>query len=96
MKQENTKTISEILKEFIKEDGLEAGLNRLYVFDAYDKAAGKEMSAFTEKKYYDNGILTCKISSAVARHRLSMSKDSIIGKINKELGREEVKKIIFR
>lgn len=96
MKRENTRLISEILKEFIARENLTDGINAVRVLDAYVKTVGPELAAQTVKKYFREGTLVCHVDSAAARSRLFMKREEIADSINRMLGRDEVRRIYFK
>ncbi len=85
MKRENTQLISEILKEFIKEEHLEEGLERVRVFQAWDLVVGATGAKATSNKFFRDGILYCTISSSIVRTQLYYQKDAIVAQLNKLL-----------
>lgn len=96
MKRENYIKIDELLGRFVKEFGLENGLQRSEVFNAWDQVVGLKFSKFTINKFYRDKILYCTISSSVARDQLFMRRAQIISKINEILGKEYVDQIILK
>ena len=102
MKRENTKSIADILPQFIEENHLGEGLQRARIFDAWDLVM-KEMTAgvisperaeaLTSRKSFRDGVLTCTMSSSTIRAQLRFQLEAIRHKLNSLLGDELVTKI---
>ena len=56
---------------------------------------GKNVSQYTENIYIKNSTLYLKINSSVLKQELFYGKDKIIDNFNKEVGSDEIKKIVF-
>ena len=96
MKRENTHLISVILKEFIKEEQLEDGLERLRIFKTWDLVVGDAGARATTSKFFKEGILYCTISSSIIRTQLFYRREDIVAMMNKMLNGDIIKKLILK
>ena len=96
MKRENTQLISVILKEFIKEEQLEDGLERLRIFKTWDLVVGDAGARATTSKFFKEGILYCTISSSIIRTQLFYRREDIVTMMNKMLNGDIIKKLILK
>ncbi|MBO5700630.1 MAG: DUF721 domain-containing protein [Bacteroidales bacterium] len=96
MKRENTQLISVILKEFIKEEQLEDGLERLRIFKTWDLVVGDAGARTTTSKFFKEGILYCTISSSIIRTQLFYRREDIVAMMNKMLNGDIIKKLILK
>lgn len=96
MKRENTQLISVILKEFIKEEQLEDGLERLRIFKTWDLVVGDAGARATTSKFFKEGILYCTISSSIIRTQLFYRREDIVAMMNKMLNGDIIKKLILK
>lgn len=66
------KSLGESIRAFISENGLEDGLQRMRIYDAWDLlyAGGVEVKRYTSSKFYKDKVLTCKITSSAARAQI--------------------------
>lgn len=96
MKRENYIKIDELLDRFIKEFGLENGLQRTRVFNAWDQVVGLKFSKLTINKFYKDNKLYCSISSSVARDQLFVRRLQIKKQINEILGKEYLAEIVLK
>ena len=96
MKREGAKTIAELLVDFIQEEGLTDGLERVKIFKIWDIVVGTKYANATLYKFYKNGTLYCTISSSMLRSQLYLNKLQIIRDINKMIGRDCVKELVLK
>lgn len=75
--------MGEIMKLFVKRNGLAPGLNTSLVFSAWDKVSGA--GPYTIRKFYRDGTLYCTLSSSVVRSRLYPAREGLKEGMNKEL-----------
>ncbi len=96
MKRENTQLISDIIKEFIREERLEDGLKRARLFKAWDLVVGEIGAKATTSKYFRDGVLYCTINSSMLRTQMYYRKEDIMAHMNKMLNGTIVTKIILK
>ena len=88
--------ISAIIKEFIKEEQLEEGLNRVRLFNVWNIIVGEVGARATTNKYFKKGILYCTVNSSIIRTQLYFRKEDIVAQMNKMLNEDIVKKLIIK
>lgn len=96
MKRENTQLIKDILQEFIKDEHLEDGLQRVRIFRTWDLVVGEAGARATTNKFFRDGILYCTINSSIVRTQLYYRKEDIALQMNKMLNDSLVSKIILK
>lgn len=96
MKRENTRLISAIIEEFIKEERLEEGLNRTRLFRAWDIVVGENGARATSNKFFREGVLYCTINSSIMRTQMFYNRENIIAQLNKMLNGTVVNKLILK
>lgn len=88
--------ISDILKEFVDTNKLQAGLNKVDVKEAWIKMMGNGVNNYTTDIKLDRDVLYVSLSSSVLREELSYGKQKIIDMLNESVGKEVVKKLVLR
>ncbi len=88
--------LSEALSEFIKENKLQKGMDKVDAREAWANLMGNGVNNYTTAVELKNETLFVSLSSSVLREELSLGKTKIIAMINEELGRELVKKLVLR
>lgn len=91
--QENS--IGDVLKQFIQENKLETGMDKINVQDAWKNLMGPGVNNYTIEVLLKGSTLYVALSSAVLREELSYGKDKIIKMINEELQKEIVKELVL-
>jgi len=92
---ENT-SLGDVLKEFIRANRLQTGLDKVTVQEAWHLVMGEAISKYTTSVKLDRETLHVNLSSSVLREELSYGKEKIIKMVNEELGRDLIKKIVLR
>lgn len=95
-RQNSHLNLGDALKEFIKENKLQKGIDKVDVRDAWAKLMGNGVNNYTTAVELKNEVLYVSLTSSVLREELSYGKSKIIAMINEELGKELVKKIVLR
>lgn len=88
--------IGDVLKQFIQENKLQAGMDKIDVRDAWKSLMGNGVNNYTTEILLKGSTLYVALSSAVLREELSYGKDKIIKMINEELRKEIVTDLILR
>ena len=88
MRRHEAVGMDELVKEFIREMRLSAGLNRQRIEEAWAKVSGAGM--YTLDIRYDKGVLYCTINSSMVRNQLYFQKDVLLQKINEHLKNDEM------
>ncbi len=96
MLRTNSNKIGALLEEFIKEEGLEEGLERVRIYQCWNLVVGEQFAQYTSSKYYSNGTLFCTIKSSMVRNQLYFMKDDILAQMNKMLNGTVVRNLVLR
>ncbi len=88
--------LSEALKDFIQENKLQHGIDKVNAREAWVKLMGNGVNNYTTAIELRNETLYVSLSSSVLREELSHGKSKIMGMLNEELGKHLVKKIVLR
>jgi hypothetical protein len=88
--------IGDILKQFISQNKLEAGMDVVDVRDAWKNLMGNGVNNYTTEIQLKDSTLYVALSSAVLREELSYGKDKIIKMINDELRKDLVTNLVLR
>lgn len=89
-------SISEALQEFVQDNKLQKGLDKVHVREVWNSQMGPAIEKYTTAIKLDRETLYIQLSSSVLREELSYGKEKIVRMLNKELGRELIKKLVLR
>ncbi len=88
--------IGDVLKQFITQNKLEAGMDVVNVRDAWKNLMGNGVNNYTTEIQLRGSTLYVALSSAVLREELSYGKEKIIKMINEELRKDLVTNLVLR
>jgi len=88
--------MSEAMQEFIKENRLQKGMDKVEVKEAWVKLMGNGVNNYTSAVEFRSNTLYVSLSSSVLREELSMGKSKIIKMLNEELGKDLIRKLVLR
>ena len=88
--------LSDVLKEFVDENRLQEGLDKVDVRDAWLNLMGNGVNNYTTAIQLERDTLYVQLSSSVLREELSYGKEKIINMLNESLGKSVIKKLILR
>lgn len=89
-------SIGDVLKQFISQNKLEAGMDVVNVRDAWKNLMGNGVNNYTTEIQLKGSTLYIALSSAVLREELSYGKEKIIKMINEELRKDLVTNLVLR
>jgi len=88
--------LGDALKEFIKENHLQKGMDKVDAREAWVNLMGNGVNNYTQQVELKGETLYVSLTSSVLREELSYGKSKIIKMINEELGKELVKNLVLR
>ena len=86
MFKQQPQALSEILQQFLREQGLETPLRQKRLIDAWEKVTGATVARYTGEKFIKNQTLHVKITNSALRHDLSMMRSQLVKRLNAEVG----------
>ena len=88
--------LRDALKEFIKENRLQNGMDKVDAREAWAKLMGNGVNNYTQNVELRGETLFVSLTSSVLREELSYGKSKIVTMLNEELGKELIKKLVLR
>ncbi|HUH45767.1 MAG TPA: DUF721 domain-containing protein [Arenibacter sp.] len=95
-RKNNNLNLSEALQEFIVENKLQKGMDRVNARKAWKNRMGNGVNNYTTAVELRNTTLFVSLSSSVLREELSLGTTKIINILNEELGKDLITKIVLR
>ncbi len=89
-------SISDVMKEFMKTNKLESGLDIVNVKETWNKMMGPAIKNYTSAIELKKNTLYIQLNSSVVKQELEYGKSKIITMLNEELRKELIKEIVFR
>ncbi len=88
--------IEDILKEFVKTNNLQSGLDKVNVREAWANLMGNGVNNYTTAIELKHETLYVQLSSSVLREELSYGIEKIVKMLNESVGKDIVKKLVLR
>jgi hypothetical protein len=88
--------IQDILKEFVKTNNLQTGLDKVNVREAWANLMGNGVNNYTTAIELKHEVLYVQLSSSVLREELSYGNEKIVKMLNESIGKDVVKKLVLR
>lgn len=76
----------EVLRKFLREEGLEVPLQQKRLIDAWEVVTGNIVSRYTAEKFIRNQTLFVKITNPALRQDLSMMRTQLVKRLNEQVG----------
>ncbi len=96
MERVKTQHLGTVLRQFLREEGLETPLNEFRVVSSWNEVMGNVVSKYTKDVNIRGGILYVSIINPSLRQNLQMKRTEIIQKLNAHVGAQVVQNIVFR
>lgn len=96
MKRNNTESIGNLIRQFMRQEGLESPLNEYRLIQGWKEVLGPGIATYTKNLFVKNQTLYVHLSSSVLRQELMMKREQIIKNLNQHVGAQVIVNIIFQ
>ncbi len=96
MRKTNEQSLKQVLEQLLKAYKLDKGISELRITKAWEQQLGITVNKHTKELVLRDGILYVHLDSSVVREELTYAKTKLKEMLNREVGGELVKDIIFR
>lgn len=95
MRRRESQNVGEVLKDVFKLQHLDKKLNERKLLNAWEEVVGVAINKYCSSKFIKNKVLYVKLSSAVLRNELMMSREKLMDNLNKHVGVDVIVDIRF-
>lgn len=95
MFRKKVRSIAELLPEFLRNEGLETPLQQKRLINSWDTVVGAPIAAYCGEKFIKNQTLYVKVTNAALRADLTMSRSSLVRRLNEQVGAMVIADIRF-
>lgn len=95
MKRNNTEQVGDIIRQFLRQEGLESPLNEYRLIESWKDVVGPAIARYTSNLYIKNQTLHIHLTSSVLRQELMMGRELLIRNLNKTVGSQVIVDISF-
>ncbi|MBU3856341.1 DUF721 domain-containing protein [Bacteroides gallinaceum] len=96
MKRSNTELLGDIIRRYLRLEGLETPLNEYRLVDAWKDVVGPAVTRYTTNLYIRNQVLYVHLASSVVRQELMMAREMLVRNLNAQVGSQVIVDIVFR
>ncbi|SIT89434.1 Protein of unknown function [Pontibacter indicus] len=91
----DVQTIGDSIKGLLKAYRLQGKLNEVDLVQRWEEIMGKPIALKTKELYFRDQKLFVRLTSAPLKHELNMSKSKVVELLNRTMGEEVVKEVVF-
>ena len=95
MKRREAEQVGDVIRLFLREQGLETPLNEFRLIQSWTTILGPSVGRFTRDLYIRGQTLYVQLSSSVLRNELMMQRTSLVGRLNASVGAQVITEIRF-
>ena len=95
MRRNNAEQIGDVIRFFLRQQGLESPLNEYRLVQAWSDVVGPAMARYTSNFYIKNQTLHVHLTSAVLRQELMMARELLVKNLNQQVGAQVIIDIHF-
>ena len=95
MRRNNAEQIGDVIRFFLRQQGLESPLNEYRLVQAWGDVVGPVMARYTSNLYIKNQTLHVHLTSAVLRQELMMARELLVKNLNRQVGAQVIVDIHF-
>ncbi len=95
MRRTNTEKLSDVIRQYLREEGLETPLNQHRLMAAWPEVMGQAINRYTGNIFIKNQTLHVQIRSSVLKQELMMSRTILIRRLNEHVGAQVITDIVF-
>ena len=96
MKRNNTESIGNLIRQFMRQEGLESPLNEYRLIQGWKEVLGPGIASYTNNLFIRNQTLYVHLTSSILRQELMMKREQIIKNLNQHVGAQVIVNIIFQ
>lgn len=96
MKRTNTEPIGDLLRQYLRQQGLESPLNEYRLMQGWAHVMGPIVARYTRDLSIHNQTLYVQLSSPTVRQELTMQRRELVERLNAYVGAQVVCDIVFR
>lgn len=95
MFKRKVRSLSELLPEILRHEGLETPLQQKRLIACWDEVVGKPIARYSGERFIKNQTLYVKITSPALRNDLAMSRGLLVKRLNETVGAQVIADIRF-
>lgn len=95
MKRKTAIAIGDLVKEYLREEGLETPLNQYRLIQSWEDVMGAGIMRYTGDIFIRNQTLWVKVNSSILRQELTLGRQQIVRRLNENVGAQVITDVKF-
>ena len=95
-KHETSHGIGDIIRQYLRQEGLETPLNETRMAAAWSEVMGQAIARYTGDVFVKNQVLYVHLKSPALKANLMMGREALVRKLNEYVGAQVIQSIVFR
>lgn len=95
MRKHNEQKVGEVIRQFMREEGLEEPYNQYRLIASLGEVLGNGIMRYVRNSYIRNQTLYVELSSPILRQELSFGRKQLAERLNKAVGAQVIADIQF-
>lgn len=96
MKRNDAEAIGMLIRKYLRQECLEGPLYEQRLLNSWEEILGPTIASYTKELYIRNQTLFVQLTSASLRQELMMGRELLVKTLNRKVGAEVIRDIIFR
>lgn len=96
MRRNQAETLGELVRRFLREEGLETPLNERHIVEAWPEVMGEGVARYTGEVFVKNCVLYVQLKSPALRANLLMNREQLVRRLNAYVGAQVIQSVVFR
>lgn len=96
MRRTQSETVSDVVWQYLREQGLEMPLNQYRIIQAWNSVMGKTVSRYTSNLEIHNQTLYVTMTSASLKNEIMMRRTELAKALNAYVGAQVISSIIVK
>lgn len=96
MRRHQAEQVGDIVRQFLREEGLETPYNEYRLLEAWPDVVGQAIAQLTADLQIRNRVLYVKLKSSVLRQELMYGRQSLVFRLNEYVGAQVIDHLVLR
>ena len=95
MRRNKTESIGDLVRLYLRQEGLETPLNEVRMVEAWTEVMGQAVAHYTGDVFVKNQVLYVRLKSPALKANLMMGREGLVRRLNDYVGAQVIVKIVF-
>lgn len=96
MKRNKAENIGQLIRQYLRQEGLETPLNEYRMVSAWREVMGEAIAKYTGDLFVKNQVLYVHLKSPALKANLMMTRATLVQRLNDHVGAQVIQNIMFQ